>query len=393
MSISFPRRVLDIPVPPFDALNARAAQLRKDGHHVISLGQALPFFGPPASAVRAAKTALESSDVHVYSADAGLHSLRTALASRLEESAAIECGSEDIIITAGANQAFMLALMTLLEPGDEVVIPAPYFVNHYMSIGAVGAVAVEAPLADGETFSVAWEDIEPHLTSRTKGVVLCNPSNPTGATIARDENARLVNELADRAITVFSDETYMHFVFIGEHASAAAVPAWRRNVVVVGTFSKSFGMTGWRTGYLLADARVCEQALKIQDAMIICAPVVSQIAVEAAVRENWWHARTFKDDLLSRRHTLKNGLAPMLGVRWAPTAGGFFAFVRISGCVDSTALADRLLEEAHVVTIPGAAFGRHGEGCLRLSYGSASVAEIGEALQRLGSFFECEERR
>jgi aminotransferase len=147
-------------------------------------------------------------------------------------------------------------------------------------------------------------------------------------------------------------------------------------------------MTGWRTGYLLADARVCEQALKIQDAMIICAPVISQIGAEAAVRESWSHPRTFRDDLLRRRQALTDGLAAIPGAHWAPTAGGFFAFVRISGCVDSTALAHRLLEEAHVVTIPGAAFGREGEGFLRLSYGSAGVEDICEASRRLGAFFE-----
>ena len=117
-----------------------------------------------------------------------------------------------------------------------------------------------------------WADIEPHLTRRTKAVVLCNPSNPTGAPIDAEQGTLIVREAAARGIVVFSDETYMHFVYEGAHWSAASVPDWRQNVVVIGTFSKSFGMMGWRVGYVLADASVCEQAVKVQDAMIICAP-------------------------------------------------------------------------------------------------------------------------
>jgi aminotransferase len=157
--------------------------------------------------------------------------------------------------------------------------------------------------------------------------------------------------------------------------------------VVIGTFSKSFGMTGWRVGYLLADRAVCEQALKIQDAMIICAPVISQIAIEAALRDDWNHAHRFHDQLQERRATLRQGLAKIPALHWTPTAGGFFAFARVAGCGDSLTLASDLLERAHVVTIPGAAFGRAGEGFLRLSYGAATVAELTDACARLRNYF------
>jgi aminotransferase len=171
------------------------------------------------------------------------------------------------------------------------------------------------------------------------------------------------------------------------------VANWRRNVVVIGTFSKSFAMMGWRVGYLLADAAVCEQATKVQDAMIICAPTISQIAAEAAVREDWDYPGTFHADLLDRRARLSNGLKQCAGVSWVPTSGGFFAFVRIDGCTDSNDLARRLLEEAHVVTIPGSSFGRSGEGCLRLSYGSVDAEALGRAIERLTRFMHQERAR
>jgi aspartate/methionine/tyrosine aminotransferase len=383
-----PSRVLEIDLPPFDPLNLRAAELRAEGHHVISLGQALPFFAPPASAIEAARAALDTPEVHRYSTDPGLLSLRTVLAERLSETVGGGISVGDLVITAGANHAFTLAMATLVDPGDEVVLPSPYFTNHHMVITALGVTPVEAPVADRETFSVRWTDIEPHLTRRTKAVVLCTPSNPTGAIVDPREGALIVGELARRGVAVISDETYMFFVYEGAGWSAASAPAWRDSVVVVGSFSKSFGMMGWRVGYMLGDASVCEQAVKIQDAMIICAPVISQMAAEGAVRKNWSYAESFRDDFRERRRTMAEGLARIPALRWSPTRGGIFAFAQVEGCTDSTSLAIDLLERSHVVTIPGAAFGSAGEGFLRLSYGYAERADLSEALERLRVFFE-----
>ena len=382
-----PSRVARIVLPPFDPLNLRAAELRSQGHQVISLGQALPFFAPPPSALAAAKAALDRPEVHRYSTDPGLLSLRQVLAERLGETIGAPLRSDELIITAGANHAFTLALMTLVDPGDEVVLPAPYFTNHQMAVAAYGAIPIEAPVADHSRFTVRWTDIEPHLTRATRAVVLCTPSNPTGATIDADEGTRIVRELSGRGIVVISDETYLAFVHEGESWSAAAVDGWRNNVAVVGTFSKSFGMMGWRVGFMLADPSVCQQATKVQDAMIICAPVVSQMAVEGAIRHDWSYATSFRDDFLKRREILHQGVRAIPRLEWAPTPGGLFAFARVEGCIDSNALAHRLLEEAGVITIPGSAFGVSGEGHLRLSYGYASLQDLAEAMARLARFF------
>jgi aspartate/methionine/tyrosine aminotransferase len=384
--VRIPSRVLDIELPPFDPLNVRAAELRAKGHRVISLGQALPFFPPPPSALRAAEAALQARDVHFYSTDPGRPQLRGLLAERLAEYG-ISCGFDDLVITAGANHAFATALTTLVNPGDEVVLPAPYFTNHQMQVQASGAVAVEAPLADQRTYCLTWNDIAPALTPRTRAVVLCNPSNPTGAPVTAAHGERIVRELAGRGIIAISDETYLQFVYDGDHWSAASVPDWRRNVVVIGTFSKSFAMMGWRVGFMLADRAVCEQATKIQDAMIICAPTISQLVAEGVLRDDWSYARQFHREFVRRRQLVAERIAAMPGLSWSPTGGGFFAFTRIEGCTDSTALATRLLEDAHVVTIPGAAFGRSGEGCLRLSFGSVSADDLVEGLNRLEKFF------
>lgn len=380
-------RARSLVFPPFDILNQKAAALRDVGHRVLSLGQAVPGFPPPPAALAAARGALEENDVHRYSSDAGLLSLREALCDRFHENLEVVASPDDVIITAGGNQAFMLAALTVLDPGDDAVLAAPYFVNHEMAIRAVGAAPIEAPVSERSGFRATWSDIESRLTSRTRAVVLCSPSNPTGAVIDGDDLERIVFECSSRGITVISDETYMHFVFEGAHRSAASLRAWKDNVILVGTFSKSFAMTGWRVGYLLADSRVCEQAIKIQDAMIICAPVISQKAVEAAIRDDWNYIARFRGELRHRRTALRDGIARISALHWEPTAGGFFAFVRGPEGQASDALASAILERSHVVTIPGASFGRCGEGFLRLSYGAVGVDELKEACDRLEKFF------
>jgi aspartate/methionine/tyrosine aminotransferase len=389
-TIRVPARVTDIAPAQFDLLNARAAELLAEGHEIISLGQALPGFGPPSAAIEAARRALDSAEAHVYSADAGRLTLREALCARLASRDAApdaRLDPDEVIITAGGNQAFMLAVMTLVDPGDEVLLPAPYFVNHQMAVAALGAVPVEVPLHEEQGFALRWKDLEPRVSGRTRAVVVCTPSNPTGAVVPSRELARIARELAARDVVLISDETYSRFVFDGGFESAAALPGWRENVVVVNTFSKSFGMTGWRVGYMLADRRVCEQAIKIQDAMIICAPVISQAGVEAAIRDAWDYPLGFARELGMRRAAMAAGLRGIAQLHWQPTGGGFFAFVRVEGCTDSARLSADLLERAHLVTIPGSTFGRCGEGFVRLSFSAVSCDEIAQACTRLRRHF------
>lgn len=374
-------------LPPFDSLHRRALELRQHGHPVIWLGQAVPFFPPPPVSLAAAQAAMAAPETHRYASDPGLPSLRQSLATRLAQSLDAQVEADEIIITAGANHAFAVVLTTLASAADEVVLPGPYFANHHMLVRAMGATAVEAPVADRHTFAVRWSDIEPRLSPRTRMIVLCNPSNPTGAALDPAEGPHIVAQASARGLIVVSDEAYMHFVYEGAHWSAASTQAWRDTVVVIGTLSKSLGMMGWRVGFVLADRAVCEQAVKVMDAMIICAPVISQIAAEAAVREAWPYATGFLDELRVRRQVLADGLANIPGVEWTPGRGGLFAFARVSGCTDSRRLAADLMEEVHLVTMPGASFGESGEGCLRLSFGFAGQDELREATRRLKAYF------
>lgn len=387
-ALQLPKRTLDIAVPKIDLLNARAALLRAEGKEVISLGQALPGFAPPPAALSAAEAALHNPNTHIYSADAGILPLRQALAEQLQVHHDIQVDAEnEMIITAGANQAFLLAMMTVIEPGDEVVLPAPYFMNHEMAVRAVGAIPIEAPLCEEHGFALRWQDIEPHITKKTRAVVLVSPSNPTGAVCLPQEVDLIAHQLVARNIYVISDETYMHFTYDGaSFKSALSLPEWRSGVLMVSSFSKCFAMTGWRVGYLIAPQEVIAQAMKIQDAMIICASVIAQEAVLGAVKYDWNYPTSFLPILTERRDALRIALKQSPRLQWQETDGGFFAFVRVSGCTDSEKLAMGLVEQAHVVTIPGNYFGKTGEGFLRLSYGAVGVDALGEALHRITRF-------
>jgi aminotransferase len=385
--VRIPDRITHMVLPPFDTLNRRGVELKAQGHPVIWLGQAVPFFPPPAAALEGARAAMTKPEAHRYATDPGLPSLRRVLADKLAESVGAPLQPDEVFVTAGANQGFALVLATLVSAGDEVVLPSPYFANHYMMTRALGATPVEAPVTDRATFLVRWSDIEPHLTSRTRMIVLCNPSNPTGAAIEAAEGRRIVVEARSRGLIVVSDEAYMHFLYDGGHWSAASVEGWQDTVVVIGTLSKSLGMMGWRVGFVLADRAVCEQAVKVMDAMLICAPVVSQMAAEAALRDSWPYATEFLDELRTRRAILAEGFAATPAIHWTPGRGGLFAFARVKGCTDSVQLANDLMERAHLVTMPGASFGESGEGCLRLSFGFAAQDELREATRRLRNYF------
>jgi aminotransferase len=381
-----PERVRAIELPQFDVLNEVATSWRARGADVITLGQALPGFAPPAAAIHALRAALDDPSAHIYSSDAGTPELRAALAQSLIPLGAQIDPAREIIITAGGNQAFQLALTSLIQPGDEVVLAAPYFLNHEMAVRSVGALPIEAPIPATRGFAATWDDIASHVTLRTRAVVIVSPSNPTGAVIAREDLRRIVRECAGRDVLVIVDETYLRFVYDDEPATAVSLPNWTDNVVVVGSFSKAFAITGWRCGYLMAHADAIAEAMKIQDCMVICAPVPVQRAVTAVLEKEPGYPRRWLKELKERREFLVAALAQSSALDPVAPAGGFFVMVKVLGCTDSRALAMDLIDQQQVVTIPGRFFGESGEGYLRLSYGAATLDRLREASARIRHF-------
>ncbi len=372
-----------------DEVKTRMAALRRAGVRVINLGQAIPDIAPSPALLAAARQALEEPDTHIYSPDAGLPALRAALAADLAAQNGLRCDPEtEVLITAGANQAFLTAMLTLLDPGERVLLPAPFFFNHEMAVRLAGGVPVSVPLSEESGFALRLENLRPYLDPPPRALVLVTPNNPTGAVYDPDELVVIGREAAARGIAVVTDETYRHFLYEGaRHLSLAALPDMREQVITIGSFSKAYGMTGWRVGYMVAGAEFIAQALKVQDTMVICAPVIAQKAALGALRESSHYLADRLAVLERRRRLLAEELARIPGLSWRPARGAFFAFVRVAGCRDSPATALAVLEEAHVATIPGSLFGPAGEGFLRLSYGAAGLEDLAEACRRLARFF------
>ena len=384
--MKIPQRVRAIELPQFDVLNDIANRWRANGADVITLGQGLPGFDPPAIAVDALRMAVDDGSSHIYSSDAGTPELRSAIAESLAPLGASVRADSEIIVTAGGNQALQLALTTLIDPGDEVVLVSPFFLNHEMAVRSVGAIPVEAPVPASRAFVPSWDDVVPHLTAHTRAVVLVTPSNPTGAVTPPEEVQRFIRECAHRDIVLFVDETYLRFVYDGLPATALAAADWRDTVVIVGSFSKQFAITGWRCGYLIANAEVIAEAMKIQDVMVICAPVPVQRAVAAVLEREPDYPRRWLPELRQRRDLLVDRLAALPGVTPVRPSGAFFVMARFDGMQDSRAGALDLIDRQQVVTIPGGFFGRAGEGYLRLSYGAASMERLETACTRVAEF-------
>ena len=384
-----PQRIQSVAPPLIDVINSHAESLRQKGTHLINLGQAIPDFEIVADAVVMAQEALQDPNTHIYSSNAGIFRLREAISTMLFECNQIEVdpGSE-IVITAGANHAFLLALLTLIEPGDKVLLPSPFFFNHAMAVHITGGIPVEVPLLEETGFALRLKDLEPYLKLNPRILVIVSPNNPTGAVYDPEELRRIGQIVTSRGIIIICDETYHNF-FYGDAkpfslASFSEIRPW---VITIGSASKTYCMTGWRIGFLIADPDFIKEVLKLQDSMLICAPVISQKAVLGALQTPIQEIVRRREVLDQRRRFLVNRLSGIPRLRWIENFGGFFAFVRVEDCKNSAELAMQILEKAHVITMPGSMFGENGEGYLRLSYGSADVLELDEACKRLSRYF------
>ena len=389
--ITIPERVRSVAMPPIDALNTHMSRMNSEGDDVISLGQSVPFFGPPPQMLDAVRDALDNFGprLHTYGPDAGIPELRDALARKLHAFNGVSFDSDtQLLVTPGSNQAFMVAMTTILEPGDEIAIASPYYFNHHMAIELCGGVVREIPLSEEDGFQMRMQNVEAALTERTRAVVIISPNNPTGTVYRPEEIAVITRELTERGIYVITDDAYEVFCYDGaRHTSVAGLAGSVDNVITLGSLSKTFGMTGWRIGYIAASAEFCRQALKVQDAMAICAPIISQIAATAALDQMPEYPLSMIAELDERRSLLEATLHKIPVLHWNKTDGALFAMVRSEVAGGDRELAWEMLDRAQVLTVPGSAFGAQWEDFLRISYGCSPRDRYEEALSRLTEYF------
>jgi aspartate/methionine/tyrosine aminotransferase len=374
-------------MPPLVELPRRAGVLAEQGADVIRVDQGAVDAPPPRVFVERVAAALRDPDVHRYSPDPGLPELRLALARYAAQRLGLECDPErELIVTAGANQACFATLMALVEPGDEVLLPSPWYFNHAMTLTALGAVPVPVPTSAEEKNVPTPEAVAAAITPQTRGLVLVNPNNPTGACYGDDIVRRLVDLAIEGDFWILSDQTYHELHYGAEPPlSPAAVPGAGDRVITAGSFSKSLGLAGWRLGFLAGPAELVDEVLKIQDCSVICAGRAGQEGLQAALPEAEQHMTWMRDTLRDRRDRLVTSLRAAGLETFIEPGGSLFLFLRLPGVEDAMAFCHRLLEEQHVVAVPGSAFGPGGEGSIRLSFGATPPTRLDEVVHRIAS--------
>ena len=373
-------------------ISNQAAALRAAGQPVIGFGAGEPDFPTPGYIVDAARLAVDDPATHRYSPTAGLPPLRAAVAAATEGHSGIAVEPSQVMITNGGKQAVYMALQALLDPGDEVLLPAPYWVTYPEAIGLAGGVTVPVPTSDEDGFQVTVAQLEAARTDRTKAMVFVSPSNPTGAVYSRRRIADIGRWAAERGIWVLTDEIYEYLVYgePGFHSMPAVAPEIADRTIVVNGVAKTYAMTGWRVGWLIAPQDITAAAIRLQSHISSNVANVSQRAALAAVEGPMEAVDAMREAFDRRRRMMMQLLGEVHGVTCLEPGGAFYAFPNMTGLLgrdlggrsaDTTMdLAALLLDEINIAIVPGEAFGA--PGYARLSFALAD-ADLEEGLTRL----------
>jgi len=385
--------------PPSDFLSTKIRDLKPSGIRrffdmlaemtdVISLTIGEPDFTTPEPITRAAIDSLEAGQTH-YTANGGIFVLREMITADLERRYGVSYEPRaELIITVGASEALDATLRAICNPGDEVIYHEPAFVAYAPCITLAGGVPVAITTTDANSFRLSAAMIEPAITPRTKAIFLGYPNNPTGAVLEPEDLAGIAELVERHDLMVISDEIYERLVY-GDHAHVpfSSLPGMRERTVMIGGFSKSYAMTGWRIGWVAAPAPLMLGIAKVHQYGIMCAPTAAQFAAIEALRsgEPYIHQMQREYD---RRRILMTARLNEIGLHCFEPKGAFYCFPDITSTgLDDEAFAQELLREERVAVVPGTAFGEAGAGHVRICYATA-YEEIVEALDRIQRFVE-----
>jgi len=361
---------------------ARAKELDREGRSIIHLELGEPDFHPSASVNDALKRALDDGKDR-YCAVAGVLSLREAIAFYLHETRNLEVSADNIVIAPGCKIALFMAMMALIDPGDEVLYPDPGFPGYPSITLGLGGVPVPFELPERNQFQPNPDQIAAKITPRTKILIANSPGNPTG-TVYTDEVQRGLAELAVKYdLLVLSDEIYARVIYGGQYVSLKHYPGMDERTLIIDGFSKSFAMTGWRLGYTVAPPRIVPALNMLAVNSYTCVAEFSQYAAIEALKDREGTTPRMVGEFVKRREQFIRDLNRVPGFRCTPPEGAFYAWVNISDTgMSAEELCRILLEEAGVAAIPGAAFGDAGTDFIRFSFAS-STATLQEAVERI----------
>ena len=350
----------------------------------ISLGQGIVSYGPPREVAEAVRNFGSSLTDHRYGPVEGLPALIDAIESKLarENGIAIRPWSR-VLVTAGGNQAFMNAILAVTDPGDEVILPTPYYFNHEMAVVIAGAVAVG--VATRRDYQLDVQAIADAVTTRTRAIVTVSPNNPTGAVYSED-SLRAINQLCGaHGIFHIHDEAYEYFTYGGaRHFSPGSLHDAAGHTISLYSLSKAYGMASWRVGYMVIPLSLSEAVNKIQDTILICPPAVSQHAGLAALKVGRDYPSRHLDRLDGMRRAIFDALSdPSVPCDLARVDGAFYYLVRAHSTLDSMTLTERLIRHYHVAALPGSAFADPAGCSIRISYGSLDPEALALGLERL----------
>lgn len=358
----------------------------------LTLGE--PGFATPAHIIEAGIRGLKEGKTK-YTPNAGIKELREAIAYKLQKENGIECDPEkNLIVTAGATQALMLAMVALVNPGDEVIIQGPNWPDYRGQIDMVNGKTVYAKVDESTGFKMTADKIEPLITDKTKLIIINSPSNPTGGVLDYEDLVEIAELVKKYKIFVISDEPYEKLVYDGfEQKSLASIPGLEDYVLTINSFSKTFAMTGFRVGYICANEVIMENLIKLHENMIASVPEPMQMAAIEAVYHGGEDVKNMVSYYDRNRHLIVEGLNEINGFSCHYPKGAFYVFPNITAFGKSSVeTAEYILEKTHVVTSPGSAFGPDGEGYIRICYASKYEA-IEEALKRMKNAFGTKEER
>jgi aspartate/methionine/tyrosine aminotransferase len=350
----------------------------------ISLGQGVVHYGPPPEAVRAAGAAVGSAATHAYQDASGQPALVAAIVEKLRRDNGIDIAhGSRVMVTAGGNMAFTHAVLAITEPGDEVILPVPFYFNHEMAVQMFGCRVVL--VATDSRYQLDVDAISAAITPRTRAVVTVSPNNPSGA-VFPEQTLRELNGLCrNRGIYHISDEAYEYFTYgSARHVSPGSFAGAERHTISLYSLSKTYGMAGWRIGYLVYPERLADAMAKVQDTILICPPVISQVAAAAAMEVGPGYCRQYVTALADVRDIALAELRSLEPLCTLPPAdGAFYGCLRVNRAVDPMRVAERLIREHKVAVIPGTAFGLTNGCYFRVAYGALEKATVAEGIGRL----------
>ncbi len=354
---------------------------------VVSLGVGEPDFVTPWRIREACIYSLEKGYTN-YTSNYGLLELRRLITDYLSERWGLDYNPDNqVLITVGVSEAMDLALRTITNPGDEVLVPEPCFVSYKPCVMFAGGVAVPITTSIDTNFAVTPEQIEAAITPRTKAMILSYPSNPTGATISRETLQKIMDLAVKHDLYVISDEIYDRLTYIGAHTCVPTLDGAYERTILLNGFSKAYAMTGWRIGYAAANPEIIDSMMKIHQYTMMCAPIMAQIAAIEAMKNGEGDSDKMVEEYDRRRKLIVSGFNS-IGLECFTPGGAFYAFPSIKRTgLTSEEFSERLLFEEKVAVVPGNAFGQCGEGYVRCSYATA-VDKIRIAVERISNFVE-----